>query len=48
MNTLLQEAIDALINNDDEQSNDFLKQALLKKMQAKLQIDESDDDSIDE
>jgi len=46
MNTLLLEAVDSLINEDEDQAAQCIKQALIQKMQTKMGINESQD--IDE
>ena len=46
MNTLLLEAVDSLINEDEDKAAQCIKQALIQKMQTKLGINESQD--IDE
>ena len=46
MNTLLLEAVDSLINEDEDKAAQCIKQALIQKMQPKMGINESQD--IDE
>ena len=48
MNTLLLEAVDSLINEDEDEDKaaQCIKQALIQKMQTKMGINESQD--IDE
>jgi hypothetical protein len=46
MNTLLLEAVDSLINEDEDKAAQCIKQALIQKMQTKMGINESQD--IDE
>ena len=46
MNTLLLEAVDSLINEDEDEAAQCIKQALIQKMQTKMGINESQD--IDE
>jgi len=46
MNTLLLEAVDSLINEDEDKAAQCIKQALIQKMQTKIGINESQD--IDE
>ena len=46
MNTLLLEAVDSLINEDEHKAAQCIKQALIQKMQTKMGINESQD--IDE
>jgi len=50
MNTLLLEAVDSLINEDEDKAAQCIKQALIQKMQTKMGINESQDidDSEDE
>ena len=55
MNTLLLEAIDSLINEDEDKAAESIKQALIQKMQTKMGINESqnvddleDDEFIDD
>lgn len=44
MNTLLLEAVDSLINEDEDKAAQCIKQALIQKMQTKMGINESEDD----
>jgi hypothetical protein len=46
MNALLLEAVDSLINEDEDKAAQCIKQALIQKMQTKMGINESQD--IDE
>ena len=46
MNTLLLEAVDSLINEDEDKAAQCIKQALIQQMQTKMGINESQD--IDE
>ena len=46
MNALLLEAVDSLINEDEDEAAQCIKQALIQKMQTKMGINESQD--IDE
>lgn len=46
MKTLLLEAVDSLINEDEDKAAQCIKQALIQKMQTKMGINESQD--IDE
>ena len=46
MNTLLLEAVDSLINEDEDKAAQCIKQELIQKMQTKMGINESQD--IDE
>lgn len=46
MHTLLLEAVDSLINEDEDKAAQCIKQALIQKMQTKMGINESQD--IDE
>lgn len=50
MNTLLLEAVDSLINEDEDKAAESIKQALIQKMQTKMDINESQnvDDSEDD
>lgn len=50
MNTLLLEAVDSLINEDEDKAAQCIKQSLIQKMQTKMGINESQDidDSEDE
>lgn len=54
MNTLLLEAVDSLINEDEDKAAQCIKQALIQKMQTKMginesqDIDESEDEFIDD
>lgn len=55
MDTLLLEAIDSLINDDEDKAAESIKQALIQKMQTKMGINESqnvddfeDDEFIDD
>lgn len=54
MNTLLLEAVNSLINEDEDKAAQCIKQALIQKMQTKMginesqDIDESEDESEDE
>ena len=50
MNALLLEAVDSLINEDEDKAAQCIKQALIQKMQTKMGINESQDidDSEDE
>jgi hypothetical protein len=56
MNTLLLEAVDSLINEDEDEDKaaQCIKQALIQKMQTKMginesqDIDESEDEFIDD
>lgn len=50
MHTLLLEAVDSLINEDEDKAAQCIKQALIQKMQTKMGINESQDidDSEDE
>ena len=55
MNTLLLEAVDSLINEDEDKAAQCIKQALIQKMQTKMGINESqnvddleDDEFIDD
>lgn len=50
MNTLLLEAVDSLINEDEDKAAQCIKQSLIQKMQTKIGINESQDvdDSEDE
>ena len=43
MNTLLLEAVDSLINEDEDKAAQCIKQALIQKMQTKIGINESQD-----
>jgi hypothetical protein len=54
MHTLLLEAVDSLINEDEDKAAQCIKQALIQKMQTKMginesqDIDESEDEFIDD
>lgn len=55
MNTTLLNAVDALINDDEDSSVDFLKQAMVDKIRQRMGLNESlidesidDDDSLNE
>ena len=41
MHTLLLEAVDSLINEDEDEAAQCIKQALIQKMQTKMGINES-------
>ena len=48
MNTLLLEAIDSLINDDDDTSAEYIRQALVQKMRTKMGLNEASDDCVEQ